>query len=217
MKHADNALDQPKTIKDLVSYRLHHLANLSVRDATLRYQRKFDISLLEWRAIAQLGGFAPLSLNDLAKHAGLQKSYASRTVAALIKRGWVASTRDKADGRGVKLSLTPEGLELYHKVFDDAVERNKRWLSVLTAEEQKQILVLFDKLTDGARQLLNEDRGAADVDEDSDTAPDFKASVTAAKPAAAKPEAASGEELEEMRALVTRLTHLLEKNGVPVS
>ena len=58
-------------IRDLLSYRLHTVANLLSRGAELRYRREFGVSLWEWRTIALLGAVTePLSLNHLAHAAG---------------------------------------------------------------------------------------------------------------------------------------------------
>ena len=42
-------------IRDLLSYRVHVVANLLSRGAELRYRREFGVSLWEWRTIALLG------------------------------------------------------------------------------------------------------------------------------------------------------------------
>jgi hypothetical protein len=50
-------------IRDLISYRLHVVANLLSRGAELRYRRQFGVSLWEWRTLALLGGAdEPISL-----------------------------------------------------------------------------------------------------------------------------------------------------------
>ena len=147
------SLAPPEGIRDLVSYRLHVLANLSARWAEARYQQRFGLKLLEWRAMALLGGYGQQSLNELARGAGLEKSYASRTAAGLIKRKLVASTPDDRDARGKLFGLTRSGRSLYRKVFDDAVARSEAWLSVLTAEERSALMDLLDRLAEQARVL----------------------------------------------------------------
>ena len=144
-------------IRDLISYRLHVLANLSARWAAARYQTRFGLRLLEWRAIALLGGYAPLSLNEIARGAGLEKSHASRTVAGLIKRKLVASGPDDRDGRGKLFMLTRSGSTLYRKVFEDAVSRGEAWLSVLSVAERASLKTMLDRLTEQARTLELED------------------------------------------------------------
>ena len=153
----DSSLPAPEAIKDLVSYRLHVLANLSARWAEARYQQRFGLKLLEWRAIALLGGYAPQSLNELARGAGLAKSYASRTVAGLTKRNLVSSTPDDRDGRGKRFDLTRAGRALYQRVFDDAVERSDAWLSVLTKAERASLMGMLERLTEQARALEAKD------------------------------------------------------------
>ncbi len=147
------AIPPPAGIKDLISYRLHVLANLSARWAEARYQQRFGLKLLEWRVIALLGGYELQSLNELARGAGLEKSYASRTVAGLIKRKLVSSTPDDRDARGKLFGLTRSGKALYGRVFDDAIERSQAWLSVLSPEEGASLMGMLERLTEQARML----------------------------------------------------------------
>jgi len=151
----------PGGIRDLVSYRLHVLANLSARWAEARYQRRFGLKLLEWRAMALLGGYEPQSLNELARGAGLEKSYASRTVAGLIKRNLVRSTQDDRDARGKLFELTRPGRALYRKVFEDAIVRSEAWLSVLSPGENTALMGMLERLTEQARLLEAGERDGA--------------------------------------------------------
>ena len=57
MKPRSSTTDAP-VIRDLLSYRLHVVANLLSRGAELRYRREFGVSLWEWRTIALLGATA---------------------------------------------------------------------------------------------------------------------------------------------------------------
>jgi len=148
-------------ITDLVSSRLHTLAALLANHAAMNYQRKFSLSLLEWRAIAMLGGFSPLASKDLARMAGLDRSHASRTVGGLIERALVESARNSDDGRGVMLSLSKKGRALYEKAFEDAVVRNNKLLATLTTEQRHQLLSLIDVLTSNARRMVDDERRVA--------------------------------------------------------
>jgi DNA-binding MarR family transcriptional regulator len=187
-----------------MSHHLHQLASLWSMSATLRYERKFKVSLLEWRAIGMLGGFAPLSLKELARRAGLDKSYASRTISGLIERGWVISERDNNDGRGVMLRLSKSGDELYRRILPDAVSRNERMLSTLTREQRAQLSELLALLNVSARKLLEEERRAAAGEAvDGDDVP------AAPRNERNGPAGSAGMDLEEMRCLVTRLGELV--------
>lgn len=153
----DTSSNAAAGIRQLISYRLHVLANLSARWADARYQARFGLRLLEWRAIALLGGYAPQSLTELARGAGLQKSHASRTVAGLIRRGLVASRADDRDARGKLFVLTRAGTSLYRKVFADAVARSDAWLGVLSPSECASLMDMLQRLTDQARALEGAD------------------------------------------------------------
>ncbi len=142
-------------IRDLISFRIHAVANLLSRGAALRYRRQFGVSLMEWRSIALLGAHQPLSLNELAKHAGLDKSQMSRVVAGLTERGLVLRGLDAADARGVRLSLTRAGLTLYEGLIAAANERNEAFASVLTRAEQVQLDDMLTRLAHKARELIH--------------------------------------------------------------
>jgi len=153
--------DAAPTIKELVSYRLHTVANLLSRGAAMRYKREFGVSLWEWRTVALLGAHAPLSLNELAAAAGLDKSQMSRVVSGLAARGLVLRGDDAADGRGVKLSLTRAGERLYAGLIRAARERDAAFVGALTPHEHECLLAALRKLAEQARAFIQSERELA--------------------------------------------------------
>ena len=145
--------------RELLSYRLHVVANLLSRGAELRYRREFGVSLWEWRSIALLGGSAaPLSLNELARSAGIDKSQMSRVVSGLARRGVVLREADAADGRGVRLALSKPGRRLYEGLIRAAAERNDAFLNCLNDSERKTLHGALDKLAGRARLLIQKEK-----------------------------------------------------------
>lgn len=143
------------TIRELLSYRLHRVANLLSRGAEMRYRREFGVSLWEWRTVALLGGAdKPLSLNELSRAAGVDKSQMSRVVSGLSGRKLVLRADDKADGRGVKLRLSSAGRKLYDGLIAAAAERNDAFLGCLSAKEQACLEGALDKLAEEARRFI---------------------------------------------------------------
>jgi DNA-binding MarR family transcriptional regulator len=153
-------------ITDLVSYRLGRVANLASRGAALRYRREFGVSLMEWRIVALLGAFAPMSLNDVAKEAGLDKGQASRAVSALRGRGVIARAVAAGDARLVSLSLTREGATLYRGLMKAAAERNDALAGALTREERLCLDRALDKLGRAAQALIRAEREREEVREE---------------------------------------------------
>jgi DNA-binding MarR family transcriptional regulator len=146
-------------IRDLLSYRVHVVANLLSRGAELRYRREFGVSLWEWRTIALLGGSdEPLSLGHLARAAGIDKSQMSRVVSGLAKRRVVLREADPGDGRGVRLTLTRSGTHLYEGLIRAAGQRDRAFRNCLTRSEQEAFERVLAKLAGQARALIEEER-----------------------------------------------------------
>jgi DNA-binding MarR family transcriptional regulator len=149
------------TIRELLSYRLHQVANLLSRGAEMRYRREFGVSLWEWRTVALLGGAAQAqSLNELARAAGMDKSQMSRVVAGLTGKKIVVREADASDGRGIRLSLTAKGGSLYRKLIQSAAERNHAFLGCLNAQERKCLEQAMTKLARQARGFIQREKQA---------------------------------------------------------
>ena len=148
-------------IRDLLSYRLHVVANLLSRGAELRYRREFGVSLWEWRSIALLGGAqGALSLNELSRAAGIDKSQMSRVVSGLAARGLVLRAIDANDARGVRLTLARAGRKLYDGLIRAAADRNDAFLDCLSAKEHAAFDEALAKLAARAREFIERERSA---------------------------------------------------------
>jgi DNA-binding MarR family transcriptional regulator len=146
-------------IQDLLSYRIHRVANLLSRGAELRYRREFGVSLWEWRSLALLGaGREPLSLNHLAHAAGIHKSQMSRVVSGLSKRGLVRREPDPADARGVRLTLSKAGRRVYEGLIRAAAERDAAFRDCLSEKEHEAFDRALAKLAGQARGLIQKEK-----------------------------------------------------------
>jgi DNA-binding MarR family transcriptional regulator len=146
-------------IRDLLSYRLHVVANLLSRGAELRYRREFGVSLWEWRTVALLGAVTePLSLNHLAHAAGIHKSQMSRVVSGLAGRRLVVRTVNSEDGRGVQLALSKSGRKLYEGLIEAAAERDAAFRRCLTSQEKLVFDKALAKLAGRARDFIQQEK-----------------------------------------------------------
>ena len=148
-----------EAIRDLLSYRLHVVANLLSRGAELRYRREFGVSLWEWRSVALLGAAeAPLSLNELARSAGIDKSQMSRVVSGLAERGLVLREVDAADARAVRLALSKAGRKLYQGLIRAAADRDQAFRRCLSQSEKRVFDQALAKLASQARELIQREK-----------------------------------------------------------
>jgi DNA-binding MarR family transcriptional regulator len=142
-------------IRDLLSYRLHVVANLLSRGAELRYRREFGVSLWEWRTIALLGAVTePLSFNHLAHAAGVHKSQMSRVVSGLVRRRLVVREPLPGDARGIRLALTRTGRKLYEGLIRAAAERDAAFRGCLSKAETRVFDRALSKLAGQAREFI---------------------------------------------------------------
>jgi DNA-binding MarR family transcriptional regulator len=70
---------------------------------------KYQINYSQYAALLSVYMYESLSEGDLARMLYINPSTVSRMVYALEEKGWLQSTRDKADRRKVIISLSPTG------------------------------------------------------------------------------------------------------------
>lgn len=159
-RHASDTAKEAD-IRDLFSFQLQRLAGLSTRIAALSIRPKYGITPREWRVLAVLKYLGEVPLQELAKHSGLLKSQMSRTVSAMIERGYIAKTANPDDGRSILLTLSPEGLDLSRKILDDSFQRNEEMLSTLSHAEQQILVELLRRVTRTSSKYYHELRSSA--------------------------------------------------------
>lgn len=143
-------------ISGLLSYRLSRTSSAMSRSAALRYRREFDVSLGEWRAIALIAADPTLTLNRLARRAGLDKAQMSRVVSRLTERGLV--NRTAGLGRSSQLALTEAGTGVYRGLITAANERDAEFLEILSDDEAATLRRALDKLADLALTVEERER-----------------------------------------------------------
>src|SRR5258708_20001046 len=83
---------------------------LRISNAIARsYERRFRLSVPEWRVMAVLGRFGPLSANGVAEKTQMDKVRVSRAVARLVAAERVSRRVDLADPRRSGLALPAAG------------------------------------------------------------------------------------------------------------
>ena len=91
-----------------------------------------------------------LRIRDLNKHLLLTQPSVSRLLDRLASRGIVTKNPDPKDARGTIVSLTDGGIEVFRQVGAQHGRSIIARMSVLSREEQRQLIGLTDKLRAGA-------------------------------------------------------------------
>ena len=87
-----------------------------------------DISVTQCYALEALVRRGPSGLNEVAAELYLDKSTASRVVAALQRKRYVSRAAHPEDGRAIVLTVTPAGRRLYDRIRADLIQETKRLL-----------------------------------------------------------------------------------------
>jgi len=133
-------------LNQFVPYRMVHLtANISLALSKI-YKQEFDISIAQWRVLAQLAEQQKLYSKDIGEITSMDKSKVSRAVKALESKHYLLRKTDKKDNRAAYLSLTAQGKTLYQKIVPKALEWERQLISVLDASEQTTLMKILDKL-----------------------------------------------------------------------
>lgn len=152
-------LHLPRALARTVTHRLHTLTKLTDRVSQRAYRAESGLPLGEGRCLSAIGSFQPLSVNDLAARANLDKGQASRAAQSLVDQGLVGKGPSLTDGRGVVLVLTAKGERLWRRVMDVVARRNAQIVACLDPDERAQLDHILDRLVTHARALAD---GSAD-------------------------------------------------------
>jgi len=138
-------------LERFLPYRLSVLM-LRISNAIARsYERRFRLSVPEWRVMAVLGRFGPLSANGVAEKTQMDKVRVSRAVARLMAAGRVSRRTDRLDRRRSILALTAAGEAIHREIVPHAERVEARLLAGLDEAERGALDRLLAKLEARAR------------------------------------------------------------------
>jgi DNA-binding MarR family transcriptional regulator len=145
-RRAPTAEHAPLHLERFLPYRLSILSNTISQAIAGDYQRRYDISVTEWRVTAVLGRFDGLSAREVAERTAMDKVAVSRAVARLVEAGRVSRTIHDDDKRRSVLRLTDAGWAMHDEVAPMARTREREVLARLDADERVWLERILDKL-----------------------------------------------------------------------
>ena len=137
----------PFRLERFFPYRLSVLNEQVSRSLAALYSKEFGLTSPEWRAVAVLAGFQPLSANGICNRTNMDKVRVTRAVARLIQAGLVSRQEDPDDRRYVSLRLTAQGMAVYDQILPRVQRREAEILAVLSDEERAALDAILGKLT----------------------------------------------------------------------
>lgn len=139
-------MDDELRLEDFLPYRLAVLSNTVSTTVARAYDKRFNVSIPEWRVIAVLGRFPGLSAVEVAERTLMDKVAVSRAVTKLIKNGRVDREFADADRRRSILNLSEDGKTLHDEIAQLALQFERDLLHGFTAEEMEKLNSIMERL-----------------------------------------------------------------------
>ena len=140
-------------LDNFVPYRLSVLTNRVSSAIARHYSDRFDLSIPEWRVMAVLGQTPGLSARQVAERTAMDKVQVSRAVQSLLTARRLTRVADDADGRVTQLSLSARGLAIYNELVPVALQLERDFLSILSADDRTALDKLLTKLSAGLAEV----------------------------------------------------------------
>ncbi|MGH8195485.1 MAG: MarR family winged helix-turn-helix transcriptional regulator [Woeseiaceae bacterium] len=140
-------------LEDFLPYRLSILSNTVSSTIAGTYDKRFGLSIPEWRVIAVLGRFPGLSAVEVAERTLMDKVAVSRAVSKLLKSGRIDRQFADADRRRSILNLTDAGRQVHDEIAPLALKFEEDLLHGLNEEEIHTLNVLTERLLARARLI----------------------------------------------------------------
>lgn len=136
----------PLDLDRFLPYRLDILAEGVSRALSRIYKDKYGLGVPEWRVLAHLGQYAPITARDIGAHSRMHKTKVSRAVAELERLGFLARAGSSADRREELLSLTAKGKAAYADLAPKAANFARHLLDDLSVPERRALEGAIDRL-----------------------------------------------------------------------
>ncbi len=114
-------------------YQLNVLAARLSRGLADIYQRRFGITIPEWRVMAHLARATAISVKDIHARVDMDKPKITRATQRLEQAGFVSKKVHDQDRRLVTLALTAKGRALYAEIEPLALAYEREVLASLPA------------------------------------------------------------------------------------
>jgi DNA-binding MarR family transcriptional regulator len=137
-------------LEDFLPYRLSIVTQTVSGALSKLYASRFDLSIPQWRVMAVLGRYEPISANEVCDRVVMDKVAVSRAVQAMLRRGLVERTVDVRDRRRSALCLSKRGRAIHGEIVPLAIQYERRLLGTLSPEERTLLDSLLQRLLKGA-------------------------------------------------------------------
>lgn len=140
-------------LEDYLPYRLSVVTNRISKALARFYEAEFGLSIPEWRVMAVLARFAPVSSNEVCERTAMDKAKVSRSISKLIAADLVVRKTNPIDNRLIMLALSRRGRKVHQKIVPVAKQWEEQLLEALSDEERDCLARVLTKLDERIDEL----------------------------------------------------------------
>ena len=142
-------------LEEFLPYRLSITSHTVSTNIARVYEKRFGVSIPEWRVIAILGRYPGLSAVEVADRTLLDKVAVSRAVSKLIKNSRIDRQFADADRRRSILDLSEQGREVHNEIAPLALKFERELLQDISDDDYETFDSVLERLLEKARALGN--------------------------------------------------------------
>ena len=140
-------------LERFLPYRLSVLSNRVSSRIAGTYEKRFGLTIPEWRVMAVLGRFPGLTAAEISERTAMDKVQVSRAVARLQASGRVEQKAVDGDRRAKHLYLSAAGRLDHSAIVPLAREMERRLVVALSPAERSKLDEILDKLLAASASL----------------------------------------------------------------
>ena len=108
---------------------------------------QLDLSMSHVKALGALSDCGcELSVKEVSEELGLSLPGASRTVDALLRRGYLERREDEQDRRMKRIGITPSGRDVARRIVEARLEGLEQFTASLTSEQRSNLMAALSDL-----------------------------------------------------------------------
>ena len=142
----ENGENEALELERFLPYRLSIVSQAVSAALAKLYAARFGLTVPQWRVMAVLGRFQPLSANQVCDKTLMDKVAVSRAVTALLRRQLVERQIDTQDRRRSALRLTRKGSAIHRQITPLALGYERQLLGALSPAERVGLETALTKL-----------------------------------------------------------------------
>jgi DNA-binding MarR family transcriptional regulator len=147
---------QPRVLlEDRLSYRCLYIATRITRHLAPTWQAEYGLSVTNWRVMAVIGRFEPISAKEVAARTSTEAFFVTRAIDRLVEQGYAERGVDPDDRRKLSLSLTKLGHTVHREIEAMINDVEAELLAGLDSQQKKQILEALSVLQSRVQELGN--------------------------------------------------------------